>query len=351
VRRRKLAENDRTSTSSDNGPAIARESAHEDVTPGIAAPLAPPLAADGINRPARPCEAAAVGSAEAPLAPEALLAVQPRLPPLAAPAVRHDAEPTPDHDSADATDILIVVHQAHSTPGRIGERLERRGYRLDVRRPALGDPLPGSLESYAGAVVFGGPMSANDDRPFIRAEIDFIAQALKEEAPVLGICLGAQMMAKALGAQVSPHHEGTCEIGYYPLAATDQGAALLPWPSHVYHWHSEGFELPPGAELLARGEVFPNQAFRYGESAFGLQFHPEVTREMMCLWTVRGAHNLSKRGAQPGEAHLAGWSRYDAAVCRWLDGFLDVWLKAERAAADASGREPARAATPAKTSR
>ncbi|MFH3479698.1 glutamine amidotransferase [Xanthobacter variabilis] len=244
---------------------------------------------------------------------------------------------TPERESVDCTDILIIVHQAHSTPGRVGERLERRGYRLDVRRPALGDPLPDTLSSYAGAVVFGGPMSANDDLPFVRAEIDFIAKALEAETPLLGICLGAQMMAKALGAQVSPHQEGACEIGYYPLAATDTGAALLNWPSHVYHWHSEGFELPPGAELLATGEVFPNQAFRYGESAYALQFHPEVTREMMCLWTVRGAHNLTKRGAQPGEAHLAGWSRYDAAVCRWLDGFLDMWLVAESGRAKPRG--------------
>ncbi|MFG1480754.1 glutamine amidotransferase [Xanthobacter sp. V4C-4] len=246
-------------------------------------------------------------------------------------AARIEDPAAPGRDTADSTDILIIVHQAHSTPGRIGERLERRGYRLDVRRPALGDPLPETLEAHAGAVVFGGPMSANDDRPFIRAEIDFIEKALEVEKPLLGICLGAQMMARALGAQVSPHHEGACEIGYYPLAATDTGAALLNWPSHVYHWHSEGFDLPRGADLLATGEVFPNQAFRYGDSAYALQFHPEVTREMMCLWTVRGAHNLSKRGAQPGEAHLEGWSRYDAAVCRWLDGFLDMWLAAERA--------------------
>lgn len=241
------------------------------------------------------------------------------------------ADLPPQADEAGSTDMLIIVHQAHSTPGRIGERLERRGYRLDVRRPALGDPLPETLGAYAGAVVFGGPMSANDDLPFIRTEIDFIEQALKEDARVLGICLGGQMMARALGARVSPHHEGECEIGYYPLAATDSGAELLNWPSHVYHWHSEGFELPQGADLLAKGEVFPNQAFRYGDTAYALQFHPEVTREMMCLWTVRGAHNLTKRGAQPGEAHLQGWQRYDAAVCRWLDGFLDMWLAAERA--------------------
>lgn len=227
-------------------------------------------------------------------------------------------------------DVLIIVHQAHSTPGRIGERLERRGYRLDVRRPALGDTLPETLDRHAAVIVFGGPMSANDPHDFIRAEIAFIEQALAAGMPLLGICLGAQMMAKALGAEVSPHREGACEIGYYPLCPTEKGADLLPWPSHVYHWHSEGFAVPPGAELLATGETFPNQAFRYGEAAWALQFHPEVTREMMCRWTVRGAHHLSRPGAQPGEAHLDGWQRYDTAVCRWLDRFLDAFLAPAR---------------------
>lgn len=306
--------NDRTSAWTGGLCGAAREQGARDETRG-AGP------ADGVM--AAPRSAASAGGIDA-------LQENAARPPCA----RAD---TPERESVDCTDILIIVHQAHSTPGRVGERLERRGYRLDVRRPALGDPLPDTLSSYAGAVVFGGPMSANDDLPFVRAEIDFIAKALEAETPLLGICLGAQMMAKALGAQVSPHQEGACEIGYYPLAATDTGAALLNWPSHVYHWHSEGFELPPGAELLATGEVFPNQAFRYGESAYALQFHPEVTREMMCLWTIRGAHNLTKRGAQPGEAHLAGWSRYDAAVCRWLDGFLDMWLVAESGRAKPRG--------------
>lgn len=236
----------------------------------------------------------------------------------------------PGSRAVDPGDILVIVHQAHSSPGRIGERLEARGFRLDVRRPALGDPLPEGTSDHAGLVVFGGPMSANDSMPFIRDEIAFIGRAIADELPLLGICLGAQMMAKALGASVSPHHAGACEIGYYPLRPTAAGAALLPaarvWPSHVYHWHSEGFDLPDGAELLATGEVFPNQAFRYGSSAFGLQFHPEVTRDMMCRWTVRGAHHLGRPGAQPGDAHLAGWQRYDSAVCRWLDDFLDTWI-------------------------
>ena len=225
--------------------------------------------------------------------------------------------------------ILVIVHQAHSTPGRIGQRLSLRGHGLDVRRPALGDPLPADLSGYAGVVIFGGPMSANDTHGYIREETDFSARVLAEARPLLGICLGAQIMARALGARVSPHQEGRCEIGYYPLSPTDAGKALLDWPSHVYHWHSEGFDLPQGAALLATGQTFPNQAFRYGSNAYGLQFHPEVTREMMSVWIVRGAHRLALPGAQAGEAHLQGWERYDGAVDRWLDRFIDTWLGAQ----------------------
>lgn len=235
-----------------------------------------------------------------------------------------------------ADPLLIVLHQARSTPGRIGQRLEARGYGLDVRRPALGEALPATLSGHAGVVVFGGPMSANDDSPFLAAEMRLLERALAAGVPTLGICLGAQLMARVLGARVAPHREGACEIGYYPLSATPAGAALMPWPSHVYHWHSEGFDLPAGAELLATGEAFPNQAYRYGGSAYGLQFHPEVTREMMCAWTERGAHHLTRPGAQPGASHLDGWSRYDGAVCCWLDRFLSAFLADGRAQDEAS---------------
>jgi len=87
--------------------------------------------------------------------------------------------------------ILIVLHQETSTPGRVGHSLRLRGYRLDVRRPPLGDPLPASMAEHAGAIIFGGPMSANDTTDFIRREIDWLSAPLKENKPFLGICLGA----------------------------------------------------------------------------------------------------------------------------------------------------------------
>lgn len=224
--------------------------------------------------------------------------------------------------------VLLVVHQETSTPGRIGVKLKRRGYRLDVRRPCLGQPLPDDLSGYAGVVVFGGPMSANDcgQLDFIRYEIDWIARPLEQSIPYLGVCLGAQMLARHLGGTVAPHPEGRAEIGYYGLRPTDAGAAFGPWPEQVYHWHREGFSLPSGAVLLAAGDDFPNQAMRYGDAAFGIQFHPEVTLAMMHRWTVRAAHRFALPGAQDRQAHLEGRLIHDHAVDRWLDRFLDHWL-------------------------
>ena len=134
-----------------------------------------------------------------------------------------------------------------------------------MRRPRFGDPLPETLREHAAAVIFGGPMSANDDDDFIRREIDWIAAVpLKEDRPFLGICLGAQMCARALGGRVFPHPQGQAEIGYYPIRPTPAGLAVVnDWPEQVYQWHREGFELPRCAELLAEGDMFEVQAFRY----------------------------------------------------------------------------------------
>src|SRR5271163_47396 len=111
--------------------------------------------------------------------------------------------------------VLIVLHQETSTPGRVGNVLRTLGHRLDIRRPRFGDRLPETLDHHAGAVIFGGPMSANDPDDYVRNEIDWIEIPLREQRPYLGICLGAQMLAKQLGAPVAPHPEGQTQIGYY----------------------------------------------------------------------------------------------------------------------------------------
>jgi GMP synthase (glutamine-hydrolysing) len=230
--------------------------------------------------------------------------------------------------------ILIVLHQEHSTPGRVGYSLQRLGYRLDVRRPRFGDQLPATLCDHAAAVIFGGPMSANDDDAFIRQEIDWISVPLKEDKPFLGICLGAQMCARALGARVFPHPEGRAEIGYYPIKPTQAGLDLVSdWPEQVYQWHREGFELPRGGELLAEGDMFEVQAFRYRRS-FALQFHPDVTHAMMHHWTTRGHVRLEMPGAKPRAQHFADREVYDFSARAWLALFLKRWIGGEACAAD-----------------
>lgn len=222
--------------------------------------------------------------------------------------------------------VLIVLHQESSTPGRVGNALRALGYPLDIRRPRFGDPLPATLIQHAGAVIFGGPMSANDPDDYIRREIDWIAVPLNERRPLLGICLGAQMLAKHLGATVAPHPQGRAQIGYYPIRLTAAGETLCgPWPDQVYHWHREGFSLPHGSELLAEGSDFPFEAFRY-DNAFALQFHPDVTTAMMHRWTTHGDERLTLPGARPRRDHFSERAVHDVAERAWLTAFLECWL-------------------------
>jgi len=218
--------------------------------------------------------------------------------------------------------ILIVLHQENSSPGRVGHMLIEEGFELDIRRPPLGDALPETLDGHAGTVVFGGPMSANDEDEFVRRETNWLEIPLRENRPCLGICLGAQMLVNHLGGKVEGHGEGLVEIGWYPLKATEAGRKLMHWPEMVYQFHREGFSLPRDATLLATAETYPNQAFRYGDNAWGIQFHGELTRVMMQRWVVRGAHRFELPGAQPGRDHLGGRLIWDMHLKRWLDEFL-----------------------------
>lgn len=222
--------------------------------------------------------------------------------------------------------ILVIVHQATSDPGLVGQVLQQMGYRLDIRCPAIGHELPTAIAAYDGTIVFGGPMSANDELPFLRDEMGWIEATLTANLPYLGICLGAQLLARVLGQRVISHPAGLREIGYFPLHPTPQGQWLFRQPMMVYQWHQEGFDIPPEAHLLAAGETFTNQAFQYGDCAFGLQFHPEITIAMIETWTTKAADQLSLPGAQAKSLHFERHQRYGQQVERWLRRFLRQWL-------------------------
>ena len=132
------------------------------------------------------------------------------------------------------------------------------------------------------------------------------------------------MLVNHLGGKVEGHGDGLVEIGWYPIKATEDGAALMQWPGMVYQFHREGFSLPRDATLLATSETYPNQAFRYGANAWGIQFHAELTQLMMHRWVVHGAHRFELPGAQPGRDHLGGRLIWDIHLKRWLHEFLET---------------------------
>ena len=225
-----------------------------------------------------------------------------------------------------APSALLIVHEDRSDPARVGAIVAARGYDIDLRCPNEGDPLPDTLDGHDAVILFGGRQSANDGdgaaAPGLRAELEFIPRVLESGTPILGICLGAQLLAKSLGARIEPHPDGRLEAGYYEIEPTEAGRSYFPEPMMFYEWHGEGFELPSGAVGLARSALFPHQAFRYGSNAFGLQFHPEVQEPSIRRWSDRSGDRLKTPGARPPLSHLEDFRRYDAAIDRWTHSFI-----------------------------
>lgn len=222
--------------------------------------------------------------------------------------------------------VLAIVHQETSTTGRIGAQLALRGVHVDMICPNLGAPLPDPAR-YDGVIVFGGPMSANDeDLPGIRAELDWLPSVLEREIPFLGVCLGAQLMVRALGGTVTPHPEGLVEIGYSWVDSRDYDTFMDDDMLH-FQWHREGFSLPAGAQLLASGPVFENQAFKLeNKPVYGIQFHPEVTQTIRRTWIEKASEMLELPGAQDAETQALHAEAADSKIAVWLEGFLDKWL-------------------------
>jgi GMP synthase (glutamine-hydrolysing) len=185
--------------------------------------------------------------------------------------------------SADRPTLLAIQHVPWETPHRI---LDACGA-LTVRtvKPLAGQPLP-PPEAVAGAVVMGGPMNVDEVGrfPALAAEREWLAEAVRRELPLLGICLGAQLLARALGAEVR-QGKGK-EIGFHPVEVFDAGDPVLGGlapGAEVLHWHGDVFDLPAGAERLAASELTANQAFRVG-TAWGVLFHPEADFALVEAW-------------------------------------------------------------------
>ena len=225
--------------------------------------------------------------------------------------------------------VLYVLHQKTSVAGDIGNKFKDRGYLEEIIRPPLGDRLPEDLSKYSAIVIFGGPMSVNDDDQFIKDEIEWMAKVIKSKIPFLGICLGAQILAKYLGCDVVKNEKDLAEIGFYEIKPVGEGDNIFKNQNVFYQFHTEGFELPEGCQLLARGEIFKNQAFRY-ENCYALQFHPEVNMIVHLRWLflvlIKKPKVLFINGSQNLFYQLYLRLKYNKSVSIWLDSFLDNYL-------------------------
>lgn len=205
----------------------------------------------------------------------------------------------------------IFQHVPFEGPGSIGPWLSARGAEVTQTRFYEGTVMP-SAEEIDLLVVMGGPMSVHDEglHPWLRDEKRFIDEAIGQERAVLGICLGAQLIAATLGAAVCRNPDR--EIGWFPVHAVSlpQGAAkgvprfALPRECLVFHWHGETFQIPAGAVRLARSEACPNQAFQYGRSVIGLQFHLETTPHSVRQLVAAGRDELIAAPFVQSEAEI-----------------------------------------------
>jgi GMP synthase-like glutamine amidotransferase len=198
--------------------------------------------------------------------------------------------------------LYVLQHHECEPLGIWAEELNRwhvRSQSIPVWKNA---ELP-APESTLAAIILGGPMNVNEtDRyPFIQAELNYLKRLLEAGIPVIGVCLGAQLLAAALGARVAPGPRP--EIGYSAVTLTPAGAEStlfrgFPMELPVFQWHGQGFELPPKADLLASSPDYPQQAFRYG-NAWGFQFHLEVTPAMVESWCREYSQELTQAGVNP----------------------------------------------------
>ncbi|MFE5481085.1 type 1 glutamine amidotransferase [Streptomyces sp. NPDC056527] len=211
-----------------------------------------------------------------------------------------------------APSVLVIQHEDGTGPGLVGDRLRRAGLHLDVVHPWLGDRLPDSPHGHAGLVVLGGAAGCEDvaAMPWLPRVREMLRAASAEEIPVLGICLGGQILAHTFGGAVAPRPQGP-EIGAVllrrlPAADADPVLGAVPEGAAAAQWHwDEVVRLPPGAVPLLTGDDCPIQAFRVGSVAWGVQFHPEVLADSLAEWALAEGAEARSAGADPEAAVTA----------------------------------------------
>ena len=203
---------------------------------------------------------------------------------------------------------VVLQHVAYEGPGAVASAVRDSGAPLDLVRIHDGAPVPppSGVAGMAGLVVMGGPMGVHDELPWLEEERSLLRAAVAAGIPVLGVCLGAQQLAMALGAAVTRGAEPEVGVGEVHLTAEavrDPVFGPAPTPLPCVHWHGDTFSLPGGAVRLARSDAYENQAFRFGDRAYGLQFHVEVTQSLVAHWAPHLPAGVFVRA--PDVAHVS----------------------------------------------
>jgi GMP synthase-like glutamine amidotransferase len=212
--------------------------------------------------------------------------------------------------------VLILQFIDDDAPAYLGTWLHRHGLASDLRLSTSGRGYPDRIDGYSALALLGGSMSANDDLPFLRVAQSLISQAMQRGIPVLGHCLGGQLMARTLGARVAG--SPAPEVGWHRMQIIDSASSrdwFGPADAHeVFHWHYEAFDVPAGAQRLAASEHCPNQAFALGPH-LGLQFHVEVDAEKVELWLTHHDPQYEQSQREHDTVHDRERIRRDTARC------------------------------------